>query len=313
MATADELHAQALEQVQQRLVDEAIASLEAAIELDSRHIPAHELLAGLCFVRQDYERAIALFRRVSLLDPRNAKVLVNLGAAYNKQKNYPEAVKALRTALAKDSRSPEAYYNLGIAQRGAGQLALAISAYREAIRVKPDMVEAHCNLGNVFLEMKNYSQAIQQFRKAMEIRPDFVKAERGLRRAEDESRQAKQEISPFGRLVDMEEVERKNKQSSKRLDLTPQQRFEDRETVHTIAKAAELAATELLQQIKEELAAAVLGMSRLASEQSEVRAWAEELARLQIAFKRFRMKIDKVNEHTNALRGHEQEIEKFAH
>ncbi len=308
MTTPDELCTEANEHLKKKDIAAAITCLEEAIQSDSRHVSAHETLAGLCFLTKDYDRSIELYQRVSMLDPKNSAALVNVGAVYNKKKDFTEAAKTLRLALAKDRRCPEAYYNLGIAQRGLKQMAMAVSAYKEAIRLAPDMVQAYSNLGNVLVEMNNHSQAILQFRKALEIQPDFKKAQIGLRRAEEKTHQAKNAMSPFGRLVDMEEVARQNQTVEKKIHLSPQQRFEDRDRIHRISKESELLAIELLAQIKNELAVVILDLSRLAGEEKHGRAWAEELAKFEIASRRYHLQLENHRSKTDQIREHEKKI-----
>ncbi len=308
MPTPDELCAEANDCLKKKDVAAAVKCLEEAIEHDSRHVSAHETLAGLCFLTRDYDRAIQLYQRVSILDPKNSGALVNVGAVQNKKKDFQEAAKTLRLALSKDRRCPEAYYNLGIAQRGLNQMAMAVSAYKEAIRLAPDMFQAYSNLGNVLLEMKNHSQAVLQFRKALEIQPDFKKAKVGLSRAEEATHQAKTSMSPFGRLVDMEEVARQNQSVEKKINLTVQQRFDDRDRIHRLAKESELLAIEFLTQIKDELSNAILELSRLAGEEKHGRAWAEELAKFEIASRKYHLQLETHRNKTDQIREHEKKI-----
>ncbi len=56
--------------------DGAIAAFSKALALDERAIPVHEGLAAAYFLKKDYEKAAEHFKRVSLLDPRQAKALV---------------------------------------------------------------------------------------------------------------------------------------------------------------------------------------------------------------------------------------------
>ncbi|MDB4439558.1 tetratricopeptide repeat protein [Planctomicrobium sp.] len=312
MATADALLENAKASLKDKNVDVAIEHLEEAIKVDETHTEAHETLAGLCFIVKDYERAASLYKRVSVLDPKNVGALINSGAALNKKKDFKESVKTLRQALGKDRRCPETYYNLGIAERGLNHLAMAVSAYKEAIRLKPEFVEAISNLGNVLLEMKNHTQAITQFRKALEVRPDFKKAQKGLKKAEEASYQLKQSRDPFGRLVNMDEVEKKNQIEEKKIELTPQERFEDRDTVHKLAKESELLAIDLLAQIKEELSPAVLGITRLMTEEKNSTHWAQEQVEYQSAFRRFLLRLEKLKEKTDEIKKHEEKIQNKA-
>ena len=310
MTTVDELCTQAKECLAKKDIAQAVGVLEQAIELDSDHVAAHETLAGLCFVRGKYDRAIELYQRASALDPKNSAALVNMGAVLNKKKDFTQAAKVLRQALSRDRRCPEAYYNLGIAQRGLNQTAMAVSAYKEAIRLNPEMAEAYSNLGNVLVEMNNHSQAILNFRRAIELKPDFKKAIQGLRKAEDLAFETKQSRNPFGRLVDMEEVERRNQTAERKLVLSGPQRYEDRLEVHRLSKGSQLAAEAFLTIIKEELEASILQLSRLATEERHGRVWAGHLDDFREAVEKYQEAYKKLNESTENLRGHEEWIQK---
>lgn len=313
MPTADETFELARKALKDKDIAASLKLLTETISLDDRHAEAHETLAGLCFHQKEYQRAGELFHRVAVLNPKNIGALVNAGASYNKAGDFQSAIKELRAALVKDRRSVEAYYNLGIAQRGSGQLSLAVSAYKEAIRLNPEFVEAYCNLGNTLIEMKNLPQAITNFRKALEIQPEFKKALLGLRRAEDAVYQQKTERNPFGRLVDMEQAERKNTCQEKVVQLSSQDRFDDRDQVHKVSKSSELLAIELLAQMKEELTPSLLRLSRLVTEEQHGRVWAAELLEFQSAVRRFRIRLEKLREKTDDLRAHEKMIHQITH
>ncbi len=152
--------------IKQREFTKAIAVYQQALALDAHSVPVHEALATAFFAIKDYSHALEHFRKVTLIDPKRSKALVNIGAVYNRQHDYNNAVKSLRQALAKDRKCAEAYYNLGIAHKGLKQYGMAVSAYKEAIRLNPEMAEAYQNLANALLEMGNATQAITNFRRA---------------------------------------------------------------------------------------------------------------------------------------------------
>ena len=308
-ASADSLCDQARACLKNRDVKGASTYYEQAIEADQRHVAAHEGLATVYFLIHDYDRAAELFLRVTRLDPRRAQPLINLGAVQNKQGEYAAAVKTLRQALAKDRRCAEAYYNLGIAQRGLNQLSMAVSAYKEAIRLEPEMAEAYTNLGNVLIEMGNHTQARLNFERALSIRPDFEKARRGIQVASEKADDVKRSISPFGRLVDMEEVERRNAEGRKQLrHLTPQERYQDRSEVHRLSKEAEQKAAVLLNQIRSELHQSLLELSRTSTESDDPRTWARELDRFEKSFERFQELSSALFSKTDEIRTHEEKV-----
>ncbi|MEZ5943985.1 MAG: tetratricopeptide repeat protein [Planctomycetaceae bacterium] len=306
---ADKLCEEARAAFKKRDMVQAQELFEQAISADSRHIAAHEGLAFLCFFTRDLERAAELFLRVSRLDPRRAEPLINLGAVHNRQEDFASAVRVLRQALTKDRRSADAYYNLGLAYRGQKQYGMGVSAYKEAIRLRPDMVEAHCNLGNALVEMGNHSQAIRAFERALEIDPNFKKAKGGLERARLKTDEAKRAISPFGRLVDMEKIaENEAQMDQKYRDMTPKERFMDRDLVHRLSKEAEQLGVGFLSQVREELEVALLSISRIVSENRDTHEWHKEAGELETAVERFHHVQQVLFQKANEIKDHEDSL-----
>ena len=261
LSESDQLCEAARQQLKQRNAAGALELYLKAVDKEERSILAREGVATAAFLLQQYEVAIEHFKRVTVLDPRRAQPLVNLGAVYNKVKDYPNAIKYLRQAVTRDRKCAEAYYNLGIAHKGLNQLPMAINAYKEAIRINPEMVEAYQNLGNIYLDMKNNSQASVQFRRALDLRPDFERAKRGLERADEAKATAKSSVNPFGRLVNLDEAA-KNSQISAYKSLSPGERFQDRTRLHELSRELEDSVTKLLQHAKTDLEHALSGLSQ---------------------------------------------------
>lgn len=246
--------------IKQKEFTKAIAAYQQALQVDSRSVAAHEGLATTYFIIKDYDNALEHFRKVTLIDPRRSRALVNIGAVYNRKQDYNNAVKILRQALAKDRRCAEAYYNLGIAHKGLKQHGMAVSAYKEAIRLDSEIPEAYQNLANCLAEMGNSSQAITNYRRALELRPDFEAARIGLQKATSQADAAKRAISPFGRLVDPKQAGSGVHQLESR-ELSPQERFEDRLTLHRVAKELEGTSAVLLTQLREEISPVLLRLT----------------------------------------------------
>src|SRR5262245_35589283 len=94
---------------QQGRLNEAKAACEAALNADSKHSDALHLLGLIAVQAADYERAVELMSRAIALDPDNAAVHANRGAALQ-MLNRPEA---------------------------------ALASYEQAIRLQPGHAEAH--------------------------------------------------------------------------------------------------------------------------------------------------------------------------
>lgn len=303
---AETLCGQACAALKQRDIQQAIDLYEQAIAADPHYLPAKQGLATACFLVRDYDRAIDIYQQIFRMDPRKSEPLVNLGAIYNRQGKYQEAVKVLRQALGKNMRSPEAFYNLGIAQKGMNQLSLARSAYKEAIRIAPDMAEAHYNLANLLMEMGHFGQAKLSFERALQIRPNFEKAGHGLKRAQNQLSAAKEAVNPFGRLVNMDEVERRGAADHKFRTLSPQERFDDRSQVHRLSKESEQSAATVLNQLREELSPALLEMSRTMTEEEDLRSLLNEATHFKEALKRFVHNSSLLFQKLDELKSHEE-------
>ena len=303
LSESDTLVQQAKALVQKKDFKGALALYTLAVQKNDRSIPAHEGLASVAFLTQDYAAAVQHFQKVSLLDPRRSQALVNLGAVYNRQKDFNSAIKTLRLAVSRDRKCAEAYYNLGIAHKGLKQLSMAVNAYKEAIRLAPNLAEAYQNLANIYLEMGNNQQAILSFKRALEIRPDFERAKLGLEKAYGAKLDAKNSVSPFGRLVNVNEITDRDNQQYR--ELNSQERFDDRNEVHRLAKEAEVSAAGVLEQLRETFQNTLLKLAH-AFQNEDSHQTVREFANFQNAKANFELLLGTLQEKTDELRQHEQ-------
>jgi len=225
-------------------------------------------MATASFLSDDYESAVTHFNRMTQLNPRQGKSLINLGAVYNRMGEYRKAIDVLRRGIPKEKSSGQGFYNLGLAYRRLEQSSMAISAYREAIRIDPEMAEAHLNLANVYADMKNYQQAIVHYKQALEVRPGFDRARRGLEHVQQALKQSKRSISPFGRLVNTETSGPRATLVVER-QLTDEERLADRKAVHSLAHDIETAARDLVKMLQAEFGPSLLALNRCVAQPDE--------------------------------------------
>jgi tetratricopeptide (TPR) repeat protein len=266
-AEVDALCKLARECLQLQQIKQARELFDKAVATDIDSADAHDGLAGIALMEQDYPNAITHFVKLTLLQPMEARHYTNLGAIYNRTGDFAKAVDVLRKAIQRDKRSAEAYYNLGIAQRKLKQHQMAISAYREAARLNPKMAEAHQNLGNVYLDMNNLPMAIMSFKKALEINPNFEKARSALSKAEAASNSAKEAVNPFGRLVNAQAHQLTSKVTIVR-ELTEAERYDDRYEIKHLADEIERVAKGCNEFLKQKLEPAILELQRTMAEGS---------------------------------------------
>jgi len=306
-ADTDPRLAEARQLMRKRDYAAARKAYEQLLDEDDRDAAAHEGLATAAFMLKDYDEAIEHFRRVTMIDPRRSQPLVNMGAVYNRKGEFNTAVTTLRKALAKDRKCAEAYYNLGLAHRGLNQHSMAVSAYKEAIRLAPEMAEAYQNLANVYIDMGNTQQAVTNYERALQIRPDFERARNGLEKAKEAQQKAKTSASPFGRLVDIkQQAKRSDHEAAAVRVMTEQERFDDRQAVHSFAKEAERAAAGLLGQLESELEDKLKEFTRAFTQSSDARGYWAEYTALRESSANFSKFVEILQQRMDDLKHHDQ-------
>jgi tetratricopeptide (TPR) repeat protein len=244
---------------------EAIKNLQILLVKDAENEDALELLGLAQFMSKDYAGAKESYETLTRVNPSLVKASVNLGAVLNRLGDHRKAVDILRRTLQKDRKCAEAYYNMGIAQKAMNLNTMAISAYKEAIKIKPELIEAHLNLGNIYVEMKNMGLALQCFQTALKHDPNSKKAKAALENAQANQKTLRKSTSPFGRLVDIEQLDKQNAETTRRV-LTPQARVAERELVQEVTKKVRADAKELVPVLEQSLPAQLHRLERVVLE-----------------------------------------------
>lgn len=222
--------------LQQRKVPAAVALLNEHLQTTPEDKAAIELLGMACFMSREYEQAREAFEKLTRADPMYAAAWTNLGAVQNVLQDYQGATRSLQKAIKRDKKSASAYYNLGIAQRAMKMNSMAISAYREANKLNPSMPEPYTNLGNIYIEMQNLTQAIRVLEDGLKHCPDSPKIAAILEKAKTIKEGNRRNEAPLGRLVDEEELAKKQVRTQKR-ELTAAERNQERDSLKAISKS----------------------------------------------------------------------------
>ena len=135
---------------------------------------------GPTYQRRIY-RAIGYYRRALQLNPRHVAAHNRLGNLLAGQGKLEEAVEHYRQALRIQPDYAQAHYNLGVALLKQDKIEEAIVHFRRALRIQPDYAQAHNNLGAALLRQGKPDEAIVHFQEALRIQPDYAKARDNLR------------------------------------------------------------------------------------------------------------------------------------
>jgi arylsulfatase A-like enzyme/Tfp pilus assembly protein PilF len=90
--------------------------------------------------------ALATFQRLLALDPSNALVYENMGAAQLRRRDFPAAERSLRRAIELDGHRAGAHTALGVLLAETGRRVEAIDAWRRAVTIDPGELNALFNL-----------------------------------------------------------------------------------------------------------------------------------------------------------------------
>jgi len=136
---------------------------------------------GTALVQQGFnEEALVSLQKAVELSQEDFQPYNNLGNALVKLDRLSEAEAAYRRALELNSSFIEAYYNLGNTLQKLGGLHESEALYRRALELKPDFVEVHNGLGNILSGLNRQSEAEASYRRALQIRPGYAEANSNL-------------------------------------------------------------------------------------------------------------------------------------
>jgi len=124
----------------------------------------------------DATAAVELYRRAREVDPRNPRIPLNLGLAFNETGNHTAAIESYNASLAMDAAQPLTLVNLGIALAARNDIPGALAAYRRAIALNPREPLAYFNLAAVYAGQAAVDSALVNFLRAAELDPSLAVA-----------------------------------------------------------------------------------------------------------------------------------------
>ncbi|HKE14072.1 MAG TPA: tetratricopeptide repeat protein [Kofleriaceae bacterium] len=119
----------------------------------------------------DLRAAIDWYEKAADADPRQPRVLANLGVTLARVGRFADAESALRRAADLWPGSDRVQNDLGRVYVQLGRPADAERAFRAAIQLNPGLGEAYANLGDLFLRRGEPTRAADAFRSALLLMP----------------------------------------------------------------------------------------------------------------------------------------------
>ncbi|HSN76787.1 MAG TPA: tetratricopeptide repeat protein, partial [Anaerolineae bacterium] len=157
----------------------AIAEGETAVRLQPDSAQAHRLLGSLYQQAGRHEEALASLQAALDHDSQDALTYQALASVHTALGNAAEAAQASQQAVAlhqvtlagQPADAYDTYLALGDAYVGAGQYEQAVAAYQAAAALKPDAAAPQRGLGNAHYWLGQLDQAIADYRQAAALAP----------------------------------------------------------------------------------------------------------------------------------------------
>jgi tetratricopeptide (TPR) repeat protein len=149
-------------------MQEAIANLEKAVQMDDNNFRYHHGLALAYSLNGQLEDAVAQLKESLRINPSFSESKNLLGSIYSDLGQLDEAVEYFREVIQdKSFAQPHfAYFNLGKAKRLQGKTDEAVAAFGLASQLDPKFYRAYIALGEIYKEQKNFERMLFYYQKA---------------------------------------------------------------------------------------------------------------------------------------------------
>jgi serine/threonine protein kinase/regulator of sirC expression with transglutaminase-like and TPR domain len=179
---AAELFNQANTLVELQRYDEAIATLDQALQLEQNYPQAWLKRGEALGAMQKYDEALKAFDEALKLKSDLAIAWSNRGAMLVKLQRYDEALTALDKAVELDSTDAKAWYERGMVLQQKQRNEAAVDSFNRAVQNQPDYAIAWYQRGSLLNQLERYEDALTSLAEAVQLQPTDTAAwvERGL-------------------------------------------------------------------------------------------------------------------------------------
>ena len=130
---------------------------------------AHEYLGLIHSQKEEYDRAIARFKKAIAYKPKDAGITNNLAVTCYLKGDFAEAVRLLENLAAK-AKDPKIYNNLALSHFQLGHYDNALECFKKG---SDNEAAAYNNMGQEYLFAKKFERAIEAFDKAIALNPKY--------------------------------------------------------------------------------------------------------------------------------------------
>lgn len=144
------------------------ASLNKAIEIDSKNTTAYTKLAEMNLYIKDYNACLKAADDVLKIDVYNPRAYFIKGMAFKELGDSAKAVSSFQTVVEQDPEYYNAYIQLGLLY-SAIKNPLALDYLNNALNIQPQSIEAYYAIAMFFQETGNVNKAIEVYNTILKI------------------------------------------------------------------------------------------------------------------------------------------------
>lgn len=173
---ASKLVEQAIAQIKDQKFEDAIASLNKAVETDHENSEASFQRAGiLADVGQD-QLALSDYSRAVELNPNDVRYRNMRGLFLLTRSQLDQALTDFSEAVRIDPKYIQAWNNRGLVKLAKTDFHSAIDDFNKAVEIDPTYADGFNNRGFAWFKMEVYDKALADFDKTLQLKPGYVNA-----------------------------------------------------------------------------------------------------------------------------------------
>tara|TARA_B100001540_G_C15729558_1_gene607008 strand:+ start:114 stop:1265 length:1152 start_codon:yes stop_codon:yes gene_type:complete len=139
-----------------------------------------QILSFIHLEKGKIKEAYEAISKASKIDPKDFKVLINLGLILFKLRLFDDSIATFKKVLEIDNENFSAYINLGAVYQKKNDFKNAELNYLQAIKINPNSSIVYNNLANTLKDQNKLDEAEINYKKALVINPDYKKASSNL-------------------------------------------------------------------------------------------------------------------------------------
>jgi tetratricopeptide (TPR) repeat protein len=141
----------------------ALDYFNAAVNSDPGDYMSYFYIGSIYENTEDFDNAIAAYKKSISINPHYAQALNNLGYCYKEKQYYTYAIDYYKKAIAEMPENEGFHYNIGNVYMQKDDLENASGSYRKAVELNPSFAKPHYNLGRIYANKEMYKEAVREF------------------------------------------------------------------------------------------------------------------------------------------------------